>query len=163
MTHKEKNKNFTGIVVALTIIINGVIALLFFLPKGDKFSHLDLTFLPLLNAVCNSFTFIFLVAALIMIKQKNIKAHKRFVFAAFTTTAIFLVSYLTYHSLMPDTHFGGQGIIRPIYFFILITHIVLSAVIVPLALFTLFRGSACRLNATAKSHDGRCRFGCMSA
>ncbi|MCY7755777.1 DUF420 domain-containing protein [Bacillus haynesii] len=140
MTHKQKNKNYTGIVVALTIMINGVIALLFFMPKSDKFAHLDLTFLPLLNAVCNSFTFIFLVAALIMIKQKNIKAHKRFIFAAFTTTFIFLVSYLTYHSLMPDTHFGGEGIIRPIYFFILITHIVLSALIVPLALFTLFRG-----------------------
>ncbi|WMT27576.1 DUF420 domain-containing protein [Bacillus aerius] len=137
----QKPKNFTGIVVFLTIAINGLIALLFFMPKTDKFSHLDITFLPLLNAVMNSFTFIFLLSALIMIKQKNIKAHRRFIFAAFSTTLVFLISYVTYHSMAADTHFGGEGIIRPIYFFILITHIVLSAVIVPLALITLFRGA----------------------
>lgn len=69
----QKPKNFTGMVVFLTIAINGLIALLFFMPKTDKFSHLDITFLPLLNAVMNSFTFIFLLSALIMIKQRTLK------------------------------------------------------------------------------------------
>ncbi|MFP3361569.1 DUF420 domain-containing protein, partial [Planococcus sp. SIMBA_143] len=80
---------------------------------------------PLLNAVFNSFTFVFLVAALIFIKQKNIKLHKRFIFAAFTTTALFLVSYVTYHGLSESTSFGGEGLIRSVYFFILISHIIL--------------------------------------
>lgn len=86
----QKPKNFTGIVVILTIAINGLIALLFLMPKTDKFSHLDITFLPLLNAVMNSFTFIFLLSALIMIKQKNIKAHRRFIFLCiFNNTCLF--------------------------------------------------------------------------
>ncbi|MFI5135616.1 MAG: DUF420 domain-containing protein, partial [Chitinophagales bacterium] len=58
---------------------------------------------------------------------------------AFILSAIFLISYVVYHSLAPETHFGGEGIIRPIYFFILITHIILAAVIVPLVLITLTR------------------------
>ncbi|UOQ92574.1 DUF420 domain-containing protein [Halobacillus shinanisalinarum] len=140
MNNTSSKKNYTGIVVTLTIMINGLIALLFFMPKLDQFSHLDVTFLPLLNAVLNSFTFIFLLAALIMIKQRNIKAHKRFVLAAFTTTFFFLLSYLTYHAIAESTHFGADGFIMYLYYFILISHILLSIAIVPLALITLFRG-----------------------
>ncbi|ALC81293.1 MULTISPECIES: DUF420 domain-containing protein [Bacillus] len=149
MNHSEhKPKSYTGIVVTLTIAINGLVTLLFFLPEAERFRHLDLTFLPLLNAICNSFTFIFLLAALFMIRQKNIKAHKRFIFAAFTTTAIFLISYVTYHALTESTPYGGEGIIRPIYYFILLSHILLSIVIVPMALITLFRG----LNMKVERH-----------
>lgn len=149
MNHSEqKPKTYTGIVVTLTIAINGLVTLLFFLPEAERFRHLDFTFLPLLNAICNSFTFIFLLAALFMIRQKNIKAHKRFIFAAFTTTAIFLISYVTYHGLTESTPYGGEGILRPIYYFILLSHILLSIVIVPLALFTLFRG----LNMQVERH-----------
>ncbi|MED3728871.1 DUF420 domain-containing protein [Priestia endophytica] len=140
MKPTQSQKNYTGIVVTLTIVINGLIALLFFMPKLEQFSHLDVTFLPLLNAVLNSFTFIFLLSALIMIKQRNITAHKRFIFAAFTTTFLFLISYVTYHAIAPNTHFPAEGFIKYVYFFILITHITLSAAIVPLALITLLRG-----------------------
>ncbi|MBL4976766.1 DUF420 domain-containing protein [Bacillus halotolerans] len=137
---ENKPKNYTGIVLTLTVLINGLIAVLFFMPKLDQFSHANIHILPMLNAIFNSFTFIFLLAALIMIKQKNIKAHKRFILAAFTTTLLFLICYVTYHSIAENTLYGGEGIMRPIYFFILITHICLSAIIVPLALFTLIRG-----------------------
>lgn len=143
-----KERNYTPLIVLLSIAINVLVAVLFFLPKAEKFQHIDVTFLPLLNAVLNSFTFIFLCVALYMIKQKNIVLHRRFIFAAFATTALFLISYVTYHSLAPSTHYGGTGALRYIYFFILITHIVLAAVIVPLVLTTLARG----LNMQVEKH-----------
>ncbi|EKN63166.1 DUF420 domain-containing protein [Schinkia azotoformans] len=138
--HSVKERNFTPIIVLLTIVINALVAFLYFMPKYDTLSDVDLTILPFLNAVFNSFTFVFLVAALVSIKQKNIKLHKRFILAAFTTTALFLVSYVTYHGMAESTAFGGEGIIRYVYYFILLTHIVLSAAIVPLALVTVARG-----------------------
>ncbi|MED4352321.1 DUF420 domain-containing protein [Schinkia azotoformans] len=138
--HSVKERNFTPIIVLLTIVINALVAFLYFMPKYDTLSDVDLTILPFLNAVFNSFTFVFLVASLVSIKQKNIKLHKRFILAAFTTTALFLVSYVTYHGMAESTAFGGEGIIRYVYYFILLTHIVLSAAIVPLALVTVARG-----------------------
>lgn len=138
--HSVKERNFTPIIVLLTIVINALVAFLYFMPKYETLSDVDLTILPFLNAVFNSFTFVFLVAALVMIKQKNIKLHKRFVLSAFTTTALFLVSYVTYHGMAESTAFGGEGMIRYVYYFILLTHIVLSAAIVPLALVTVARG-----------------------
>lgn len=135
-----KQRNFTPIIVLLTIVINALVAFLYFMPKYETFSDVDLTILPFMNAVFNSFTFVFLVAALVTIKQKNIKLHKRFILMAFVTTALFLVSYVTYHAMAESTAFGGEGAIRYIYYFILLTHIVFSAVIVPLALVTVARG-----------------------
>ncbi|MDO7906854.1 DUF420 domain-containing protein [Paenibacillus sp. JX-17] len=136
------NRNFTALIIAVSVIANVVILLLFFSPIGYQGSvSFDLTIFPRLNAIFNSFTFIFLVAALIAIIRKNVKVHKAFILAAFTTTLLFLVSYLTFHYVSPDTaKYGGEGILRPIYFFILITHSFLAAVIVPLALFTVVWG-----------------------
>lgn len=141
-------KKTTTWIVTLTIIINAIIAILFFIPKYQGFSHLDLTFLPMLNAVFNSFTTVFLITALYFIKKKNIRMHRRFVFAAFGSTALFLITYLTYHSLAPSTSFGGEGLIKIIYYFILITHIVLAAPTVFLALLTMVRG----LNMQVEKH-----------
>ncbi|OEH94001.1 DUF420 domain-containing protein [Bacillus solimangrovi] len=138
--HTVKQRNFTPIIVILTIAINSLVAILFFMPKYNGLGDVDLTFLPFLNAVMNSFTFVFLVAALVSIKKKNIKSHTRFVFAALSTTAIFLVSYVTYHALAESTHFGGEGVIKYVYYFILISHILLSIVIVPLVLTSVARG-----------------------
>ncbi|CAH1220859.1 MULTISPECIES: DUF420 domain-containing protein [unclassified Paenibacillus] len=137
------NKNFAGIIITISILANVIILLLFFAPsigyKGDI--NFDITVLPRFNAVFNSFTFIFLLAALIAIIKRNVKLHKRFILAAFSTTLLFLVTYLSFHYLSPETSkYGGEGIIRSIYFFILITHSVLAAIIVPLALFTLVWG-----------------------
>jgi putative membrane protein len=73
------------------------------------------------------------------IKNKKRQAHKTVMLSAFTLSVLFLLSYVLYHSQAPATHYGGEGIIKIIYFFILITHIILAACIVPLALFTLLR------------------------
>lgn len=138
--HAVKQRNYTPWIVILSIAINLIVAVLFFMPKAETAGDWDITILPLINAVLNSFTFIFLLAALIMIKQKNIVLHRRFIYAAFTTTALFLVTYLIYHGMAESTAYGGEGPLKYIYYFILITHIVLAAVIVPLALTTVARG-----------------------
>lgn len=139
----KTNKNFAGTIITVSVIANVIILLLFFSPaigyKGTV--DFDITLLPRMNAIFNSFTFIFLVAALIAILRKNIKVHRGFILAAFSSTLLFLVTYLTFHYLSPETaKFGGVGIVRPIYFFILITHSFLAAIIVPLALFALVWG-----------------------
>ncbi len=136
------NRSFAGLIITVSVVANIIILLLFFSPIGYQGSvHFDLSIFPRLNAIFNSFTFIFLVCALIAIIRKNVPVHKAFILAAFTTTLLFLVSYLTFHYISPETaKYGGEGILRPIYFFILISHSILAALIVPLALFTLVFG-----------------------
>ncbi|WP_338485854.1 DUF420 domain-containing protein [Alkalicoccus halolimnae] len=98
------------------------------------------TQLPLLNATLNTFTFIFLMGALLAILKRNITLHRRFIYAAFCTTSVFLVSYVTFHFMAESTPYGGAGIISTIYYFILISHIILAAIIVPFALMSFFTG-----------------------
>jgi putative membrane protein len=73
------------------------------------------------------------------IRRGNIPAHRICQLSAFFTSILFLISYVTYHSFHGDTKFPGQGVVRPIYFTILITHVILAIVIVPLVLITLYR------------------------
>ncbi|MDP4099269.1 DUF420 domain-containing protein [Paenibacillus sp. P96] len=135
-------RNFAGLIVTVSIVANIIILLLFFSPIGYQGEvHFDLSLLPRMNAIFNSFTFIFLLGALFAIIKKNVKVHKALVLAAFASTLLFLITYLTFHYISPETaKFGGEGIVRPIYFFILITHSFLAAVIVPLALFSVVWG-----------------------
>lgn len=149
-----KQRNYTPWIVALTIIINLVIVLLFFIPKYKGADHLDLTFLPMMNAIFNSFTTIFLLVALYFIKKKNIKMHRRFIFAAFGTTTLFFITYLTYHSLAESTSYGGEGPLRYVYYFVLVSHIILAIPTVFLALLTAARG----LNHEVNSHKKIARF-----
>lgn len=135
-----KERNYTPIIITLTVVINIIIAALFFIPKQDKDIPFDVTLLPRLNAIFNSFTFIFLLAALFFILRKNIKMHRNFILAAFTTTTLFLVTYLTYHYIAPSTSYGGEGMLKSIYYFVLISHISLAPVVVALALFSLVWG-----------------------
>ncbi|MEP7257340.1 MAG: DUF420 domain-containing protein [Flavitalea sp.] len=91
------------------------------------------------NAITNSLVSVLLVAALIAVRKGNYEAHKKIMFAAIILSALFLISYICHHLLAGDTKFGGQGGIRYVYFFILITHIFLAAVILPFILFTAYR------------------------
>lgn len=138
----KSSRNFTGLIIAISVVANIIILLLFFSPLGYEGAvSFDISIFPRLNAIFNSFTFIFLIAALIAIMKKNIKVHRTFVLLAFSTTFLFLISYLTFHYISPETAtYGGHGTIRAIYFFILITHSILAALVVPLALFALVWG-----------------------
>ncbi len=134
------NTHYVKTVIIATIIVNTLVVCLSFLPGYEGELPTIVKQLPLLNAILNSFTFLFLLSALIAILKRNIKVHQRFIYAAFSTTFIFLLSYVTYHFLAPSTPFGGEGWIAGVYYFILITHIILAAIIVPLALMSFFSG-----------------------
>jgi putative membrane protein len=93
-----------------------------------------------INAVINSIVAILLVAALVAVKQKKYALHKKLMLGAMILSIVFLVSYICHHLLSGDTKYGGEGAIRYIYYFILITHIFLAAIILPFILFTAYRG-----------------------
>ena len=90
--------------------------------------------LSAVNAALNSLSTVFLLFGFREIRARNFAKHMRFMISAFITSALFLVSYIVYHHFVGDTPFTGQGFIRPVYFFILISHIVLSIFVVPLVL-----------------------------
>ncbi|WP_413379984.1 DUF420 domain-containing protein [Alkalihalobacillus sp. 1P02AB] len=134
-----KKRNYKPWIIAITIIVNGLVMVLSGMPGYENFDLFNVHVLPMMNAIFNSFTFVFLLIAFIMILKKNVKWHRRFIYAAFSSTALFLVTYVSYHFLSPSTSYGGSGWMAGTYYFILITHIVLAAVIVPLALITVTR------------------------
>lgn len=134
------SKNYKPLIWILTLGINGLIICSFFLSDKESLKIYSISFLPLLNAVMNGATFIFLLSALYAIKQKNIQRHRNFIFMAFLCTSVFLLSYLLYHFTTPSTKFGGHGVIKYIYYFILLTHIPLAIITVPLALVSIGRG-----------------------
>ncbi len=105
------------------------------LPDG-----VSLSFLPMVHAILNSCVAAFLVSALVMIKRKNVVAHRRFISAAMIASASFLLCYVAYHFTTEETKFGGQGAIRIAYFVLLISHIVLAAVSLPFILQTWVYG-----------------------
>jgi putative membrane protein len=100
---------------------------------------LALTDLPAVNATLNATSAVLLASGYRFIRRRQIIAHKRCMLAACATSALFLLSYLTYHYYVGSMPFRGQGWVRLLYFVILISHTVLAAVIVPLVLITVFR------------------------
>jgi len=95
--------------------------------------------LPALNAILNSISAILLVTGYFFIRRKNIKVHRALMISAFVTSTLFLISYLTYHYYHGSTKFQGQGVIRAVYFSILLTHTILAAAIVPMIFITFSR------------------------
>lgn len=99
----------------------------------------DVHVFALINAVINSIVSVLLVLALIAVKNKKYVQHKNIMFGAIILSVLFLISYIAHHLLAGDTMYGGEGTIRYFYFFILITHIFLAAIILPFILFTAYR------------------------
>ena len=100
---------------------------------------MDYSTLPHLNAMLNATSGLLLLAGFYFISRRRITAHLRCMTAALVVSCVFLASYLVYHYNHGSTRFVGQGYIRPIYFFILLTHTVLAVLIVPLIAVTLRR------------------------
>ncbi len=103
--------------------------------------QLNPTFFPALNAFLNGSSAVLIGSGLYLIKSGRREAHKRMMLAAFVTSTVFLISYLYYHLVLRAgvTHFRGEGLSRPLYFTILISHTILAAVVVPFVLITLYR------------------------
>lgn len=100
--------------------------------------------LPLVNALLNSISAVLLVLGWGLIRTGRWRWHRNVMLSAFLVSALFLVSYLTYHLQVGSVRFSGQGWVRPLYFVLLVSHVFLAAIILPLALLTLWRGLAGR-------------------
>jgi len=106
--------------------------------------------LPTVNALFNGLSACFLIAGYIAIKKRRVRVHKRFMVAALVSSALFLITYVIYHSAHGDTSFRGAGFIRVIYFFILISHVLLTTVALPITLVTFFFALTNRFDAHRK-------------
>jgi putative membrane protein len=135
----QSEKTVFGIIGLLSTAILGFLFwLIYFKTGADLHATGWIAQLPALNAIFNALTAIFLVIGFVLIKKNRIDLHKKAMLTAVFTSACFLVSYILYHHYHGDTKFLGTGLIRPIYFGLLISHILLSIVQVPLILITLY-------------------------
>ena len=139
---KKKDSIFIPIIISLSIIIPIVVALLMLFP--DVFhiesENYDFSSLPFFHAILNGSTSVLLLTGFILIKNKKTNAHKVSMLSAFVLSSVFLISYVTSKLTNDPVPFGGEGFIRIAYFFVLITHIILSIAVLPLALFSIYRG-----------------------
>lgn len=130
-------------IVVLSVAIPLVVALLFGVNLRKLGYDVEpLSFLPPIYATINGITAILLVLAVIAVKKGNVKLHENLMKTAIGCSVAFLAMYVAYHMTSDSTKFGGEGIIKYVYYFILITHIVLSVVIIPLVLITYVRALA---------------------
>jgi uncharacterized membrane protein YozB (DUF420 family) len=111
---------------------------------------IPLSQLPTVNAALNSLSAVFLFAGFLFIKSRNRSAHRACMLAACASSALFLISYLVYHYQVGSVPFKGAGAVRVVYFAILISHTILAAAVVPLALITLIRALRERFDAHRK-------------
>lgn len=132
------NTKFKVLAGVLGALIPVAVAILYFFPNVFRIEGADVKVLPKVNAVLNSLTAVLLVAGYYFIRRKNVVWHRAMMGLAFLMGSFFLVSYVAYHSQVASTTFGGQGLVRGIYYFLLLTHILLAAVTVALVLFTLY-------------------------
>lgn len=140
MDNNSLEQKYKKLIIAVSIVIPVVVAILFGVKLKDfGFDVEPLSFLPPIYATTNGFTAILLIFAVIAIKNGNRKLHERLMTSAIALSLAFLVMYVAYHMTADSTKFGGEGIVRYVYFFILITHIVLSIAIIPMVLITYVR------------------------
>ncbi|WP_339869148.1 DUF420 domain-containing protein [uncultured Algoriphagus sp.] len=136
----ENEGKVKGWIIAISVIIPVAVAVLIFMPTKIDLGSEWVYFLPHLNAVMNTAATVALIAGLVFIKNGNIPYHRASMTTAFVLGAIFLVSYVIYHAAAESTSFGGEGSIRSIYYFLLITHIILAAVALFPILFAYYYG-----------------------
>lgn len=143
MEDNSIEKKFNKLIIVLSIAIPVVVALLFSVKLKDFGIQMEpLSFLPPIYATINGITAIVLVAAVMAIKNGKRKRHENLMTVAISLSVVFLVMYVAYHMTSDSTKYGGEGILRYVYFFILITHIVLSIVVIPLVLVSYVRALA---------------------
>jgi len=140
----------SSIIVVSAGILFFLFWLIYFREPATVENSLDLTFLPPVNALLNSLSATCLVLGFLAIRKGNRKRHLKFMLSALTFSFLFLISYLTYHFFHGDTSFQGEGWMQPLYFFILISHILLSAVVLPLVMTTVYFAATGNFNRHPK-------------
>jgi len=136
--------------VSFILLLSGTVVaflvwLIYFKP-AQGYSSRFIGSLPAVNATLNGISSVLLILGYRAVKRRNYALHVRLMLAALVSSALFFVSYVVYHNFHGDTKFAGTGPIRPVYFFILISHILLSAVAVPLILSSFYLSLAGRLS-----------------
>jgi putative membrane protein len=145
------DKKYNTLIVFVSVLIPVVVAILFSVKLKDFGIDVEpLSFLPPIYATINGITAVVLVAAVLAIKKGNRKVHERLMTFAIALSLAFLVMYVAYHMTSDSTKFGGEGWIRFVYFFILISHILLSIAVIPLVLFTYVRALAAKFDQHKK-------------
>ena len=125
-----------SIIIILSLVIPLIIALLYVSPKVGEF---EINFLPKLNAIINGVVFCTLIFAIKAIRNGKKDLHQKLIYLALILSTIFLVSYVIHHATHNSVSYGREGELKYFYYFILLSHIILSAVIIPLVLITLSR------------------------
>jgi putative membrane protein len=126
---------FNAVVSALALAFIGYILMV---RQAAAPGQVDLRFLPAVNASLNALATVLLLSGWIAIRRRAVRVHKRLMVAAFAASSLFLVSYLTYHWVHGDTRYQGEGALRIVYFAILISHVLLSMAVVPMALSAFY-------------------------
>ena len=125
-------------IIGVSAAASGFLVWLVFFHSPIDAANTHLVFLPALNALLNLLCTVALLFGFRFIWREQIARHRNAMFTAFFFSSLFLVSYITNHALHGDAHFQGQGLIRPVYFALLISHILLSVVALPMILITFF-------------------------
>ena len=143
MENNSLEKKFSKYIIAVSIVIPLVVAILFGIKLKDLgYNVAPPSFLPPIYATTNGITAILLIVAVVAIKNGKRKLHEWLMTSAIALSLAFLVMYVAYHMTSDSTKFGGEGAIKYVYYFILFTHIVLSIAIIPMVLITYVRALA---------------------
>jgi putative membrane protein len=151
MESHSLEKKFNPFIVVVSILIPVVVAILFSVKLKDIGYNVEpLPFLPPIYATINGITAVVLVAGVLAIKNGQKRLHQRLMTTAIALSVAFLVTYVAYHMTTDSTKFGGEGITRVVYFFILISHILLSIAVIPLVLISYVRALSERFDRHKK-------------
>ena len=151
MEDNSVEQKFNKFIIIVSIAIPLAVAVLFSVRLKDFGLVVEpLSFLPPIYAAINGITAVVLVAGILAIKNGKRKLHERLMTSAIVLSVVFLVMYVAYHMTAESTKFGGEGAIRYIYFFLLVSHIFLSILVIPLVLITYVRALAERFDRHKK-------------
>ncbi|WP_031301891.1 DUF420 domain-containing protein [Sphingobacterium paucimobilis] len=143
MAMTEEEKKYKGWIWTLSVVIPLAVAALFGVNLRKLGYDVEpLSFLPPIYATINGLTAVLLVWAVSAVKRRKLKLHENLIKLCMVCSSLFLLMYVAYHMTSDSTSYGGEGALRYVYFFILITHIILSVIIIPFVLFTFVRGIA---------------------
>lgn len=152
---KNKDRFFFRLALAISVVVFLLVVLLNRrLIPGPETAPEWVRILPVLNACINGTCSLLLIISYFMIRKKKIHIHKTLNITTFILSAVFLLSYVTFHYFVPETSFGGTGTLRTIYYVILVSHIVLAALVLPLILMSFYHA----LQGNYQKHKSIVRF-----
>lgn len=135
----KNDRQARWLIIILSVIVFGAVVVLDRHFVQPTFTLFDVHYFATANAIINSTVSILLIVALVAVKNKKYTLHRNVMFVCMILSALFLVSYICHHLFAGDTKYDGQGAVRYVYYFILSTHILLAAIMLPFILFTAYR------------------------